>query len=72
MIVNQELSEIFNSLTRVIKICNSNTVVTAVTFHSLEDRIVKKFLISVKIQIKIRLDTFQLFIRKKRDVYSKS
>ncbi len=42
MIVNQELSEIFNSLTRVIKICNSNTVVTAVTFHSLEDRIVKK------------------------------
>ena len=42
MIVNQELSEIFNSLMRVIKICNSNTIVTAVTFHSLEDRIVKK------------------------------
>jgi len=42
MIVNQELSEIFNSLTGVIKICKSNTIVTAVTFHSLEDRIVKK------------------------------
>lgn len=42
MIVNQELSEIFNALKKTIQLSGSNTIITAVTFHSLEDRIVKK------------------------------
>ena len=42
MIVNQELSEIFKALKKTIQLSSSNTVITAVTFHSLEDRIVKK------------------------------
>ena len=44
MIVNQELSEIFNALKKTIQLSSSNTIITAVTFHSLEDRIVKKLL----------------------------
>ena len=43
MIVNQELSEIFNALKKTIELSKTNTGITAVTFHSLEDRIVKKF-----------------------------
>ena len=42
MIVNQELSEIFNALKKTIELSKTNTGITAVTFHSLEDRIVKK------------------------------
>ena len=42
MIVNQELSEIFNALEKTIQLSISNTIITAVTFHSLEDRVVKK------------------------------
>jgi Predicted S-adenosylmethionine-dependent methyltransferase involved in cell envelope biogenesis len=45
MIVNQELSEIFNALKKTIELSKTNTGITTVTFHSLEDRIVKKFLI---------------------------
>ena len=42
MIVNQELSEIFNALKKTIELSKTNTGITAVTFHSLEDRNVKK------------------------------
>jgi 16S rRNA (cytosine1402-N4)-methyltransferase len=42
MIVNQELSEIFNALKKTIELSKTNTGITTVTFHSLEDRIVKK------------------------------
>ena len=42
MIVNQELSEIFNALKKTIELSKTNTGITAVTFHSLEDRIIKK------------------------------
>ena len=42
MIVNQELSEIFDALKKTIELSKTNTGITTVTFHSLEDRIVKK------------------------------
>ena len=42
MIVNQELSEIFNGLKFVLDCGGSETGLIAVTFHSLEDKIVKK------------------------------
>jgi 16S rRNA (cytosine1402-N4)-methyltransferase len=42
MVVNQELSEIFNTLSRLVSIAKNETCFTAVTFHSLEDKIVKK------------------------------
>ncbi len=42
MVVNQELTEIFNALKKTLEICNDNTGVVTVTFHSLEDKIVKK------------------------------
>ena len=42
MIVNQELSEIFNALKQTIQLSNSHTEIITITFHSLEDKIVKK------------------------------
>ena len=42
MVVNQELTEIFNSLSNVVKNAKNNTSFIAITFHSLEDKIIKK------------------------------
>jgi len=42
MIVNQELTEIFNTLKKTLEICKNDTGIAVVTFHSLEDKIVKK------------------------------
>ena len=42
MIVNQELSEIFNGLKFVLDFSSNETGIITVTFHSLEDKIVKK------------------------------
>jgi 16S rRNA (cytosine1402-N4)-methyltransferase len=42
MVVNQELTEIFNTLKKTLEICKNDTGIVAVTFHSLEDKIVKK------------------------------
>jgi 16S rRNA (cytosine1402-N4)-methyltransferase len=42
MVVNQELTEIFKTLSRLVSIAKNETCFTAVTFHSLEDKIVKK------------------------------
>ncbi len=42
MIVNQELSEIYNALNYIINNCKEGAVVIVVTFHSLEDTLVKR------------------------------
>jgi len=42
MVVNQEVTEIFNTLKKTLEICKNDTGILAVTFHSLEDKIVKK------------------------------
>ena len=42
MIVNQELSDIFNALKFALDFSKAGTGLVAVTFHSLEDKIVKK------------------------------
>ena len=42
MIVNQELSEIYNSLKYIIENCKPGAFIIIVTFHSLEDTLVKK------------------------------
>ena len=42
MIVNQELSEIFHALKYIINNCKQGAVVMVVTFHSLEDILVKR------------------------------
>ena len=42
MIVNQELSEIYNTLNYIINSCKEGAVIIVVTFHSLEDILVKK------------------------------
>lgn len=42
MIVNQELSEIFHSLRYIINNCKQGAVIIVVTFHSLEDILVKR------------------------------
>jgi 16S rRNA (cytosine1402-N4)-methyltransferase len=44
MIVNQELSEIYKSLKFIIENCKENSTVIVVTFHSLEDLLVKKIM----------------------------
>ena len=40
--VNQELKELENILTKSLKISKSGTILSIITFHSLEDRIVKQ------------------------------
>ena len=42
MIVNQELSEIYNSLKYIIENCKEGAFIIIVSFHSLEDTLVKK------------------------------
>ncbi len=43
MIVNQELSEIFKSLKYIVNNCKQGAIIIIVTFHSLEDILVKRF-----------------------------
>jgi len=42
MIVNQELSEIYNTLNYIINNCKQGAVIIIITFHSLEDKLVKR------------------------------
>ena len=42
MIVNQELSEIYKTLNYIINNCKQGAVIIVITFHSLEDILVKK------------------------------
>jgi len=42
MVVNQELTEIYKSLSYIIENSKKNSVIIVVTFHSLEDLLVKK------------------------------
>ncbi len=42
MIVNEEISEIFKVLKYIIENCKVNAVIIVVSFHSLEDKLVKK------------------------------
>jgi len=42
MVVNQELSEIYKSLNYIIRNCKEGAVIIVVTFHSLEDLLVKR------------------------------
>ena len=42
MIVNQELSEIYIALKHIIENCKLGAVIVIVTFHSLEDILVKR------------------------------
>ena len=42
MIVNQELSEIYKTLNYIINNCKQGAVIIIVTFHSLEDTLVKR------------------------------
>ena len=42
MIVNQELSEIYKTLNYIINNCKQGAVIIVVTFHSLEDVLVKR------------------------------
>ena len=44
MIVNQELLEIYKSLKFIIENCKENSTIIIVTFHSLEDLLVKKII----------------------------
>ena len=44
MIVNQELLEIYKSLKFIIENCKENSTIIIVTFHSLEDLLVKRII----------------------------
>ena len=41
--VNKEISELINGLINAVKILDKNGVIVVVTFHSIEDKIVKYF-----------------------------